>query len=164
MIKLKKGLDIPLAGSPKQEITTGNAITTVAVLGEEYVGMRPTMAVEVGDSVKKGQVLFEDKKNPGVKFTAPAAGTVKEINRGAKRVLQSVVIAVSGDAAETFNKYPAEQLATLSAEQVKQNLIDSGLWVAFRTRPFSQSPAIDSAPRAIFVNAMDTNPPAQTSA
>lgn len=158
MIKLKKGLDIPLAGSPKQEITTGNAITTVAVLGEEYVGMRPTMAVEVGDSVKKGQVLFEDKKNPGVKFTAPAAGTVKEINRGAKRVLQSVVIAVSGDAAETFNKYPAEQLATLSAEQVKQNLIDSGLWVAFRTRPFSQSPAIDSSPRAIFVNAMDTNP------
>ncbi|EHR40121.1 Na(+)-translocating NADH-quinone reductase subunit A [Alishewanella jeotgali] len=158
MIKLKKGLDIPLAGSPKQEITTGNAITTVAVLGEEYVGMRPTMAVEVGDSVKKGQVLFEDKKNPGVKFTAPAAGTVKEINRGAKRVLQSVVIAVSGDAAETFTQYPAEQLATLSAEQVKQNLVDSGLWVAFRTRPFSQSPAIDSTPRAIFVNAMDTNP------
>lgn len=158
MIKLKKGLDIPLAGSPKQEITTGNAITTVAVLGEEYVGMRPTMAVEVGDTVKKGQVLFEDKKNPGVKFTAPIAGTVKEINRGAKRVLQSVVIAASGDAAERFAQYPAEQLATLTVEQVKQNLVDSGLWVAFRTRPFSQSPAIDSTPKAIFVNAMDTNP------
>lgn len=158
MIKLKKGLDIPLAGSPKQEITTGNAITTVAVLGEEYVGMRPTMAVEVGDSVKKGQVLFEDKKNPGVKFTAPAAGTIKEINRGAKRVLQSVVIAVSGDAAESYQQYPAAELASLSAEQVRQNLIDSGLWVAFRTRPFSQAPAIDSTPRAIFVNTMDTNP------
>ncbi|WP_423185591.1 Na(+)-translocating NADH-quinone reductase subunit A [Alishewanella sp. d11] len=158
MIKLKKGLDIPLAGSPKQEITTGNAITTVAVLGEEYVGMRPTMAVEVGDSVKKGQVLFEDKKNPGVKFTAPIAGTVKEINRGAKRVLQSVVIAASGDAAERFAQYPAEQLATLTPEQVKQNLNDAGLWIAFRTRPFSQSPALDSTPKAIFVNAMDTNP------
>ena len=158
MIKLKKGLDIPLAGSPKQEITTGNAITTVAVLGEEYVGMRPTMAVEVGDTVKKGQVLFEDKKNPGVKFTAPIAGTVKEINRGAKRVLQSVVIAASGDAAERFTQYPATELATLTVEQVKQNLVDSGLWVAFRTRPFSQSPAIDSTPKAIFVNAMDTNP------
>jgi len=158
MIKLKKGLDIPLAGSPKQEITTGNAITTVAVLGEEYVGMRPTMAVEVGDTVKKGQVLFEDKKNPGVKFTAPVAGTIKEINRGAKRVLQSVVIAASGDAAERFTQYPATELATLTVEQVKQNLVDSGLWVAFRTRPFSQSPAIDSTPKAIFVNAMDTNP------
>ncbi|MCB5225480.1 Na(+)-translocating NADH-quinone reductase subunit A [Alishewanella sp. 16-MA] len=158
MIKLKKGLDIPLAGSPKQEISAGNAITTVAVLGEEYVGMRPTMAVEVGDTVKKGQVLFEDKKNPGVKFTAPIAGTVKEINRGAKRVLQSVVIAASGDAAEQFTSYSVEQLASLSVEQVKQNLIDSGLWVALRTRPFSRSPAIDSTPRAIFVNAMDTNP------
>ncbi|MEH8016097.1 Na(+)-translocating NADH-quinone reductase subunit A [Rheinheimera muenzenbergensis] len=158
MIKLKKGLDIPLAGSPKQEISTGNTISTVAVLGEEFNGMRPTMAVEVGDTVKKGQVLFEDKKNPGVKFTAPVAGTVKEINRGAKRVLQSVVIAASGDDAVQFAKYPANELAGISREQVVQNLVDSGLWVALRTRPFSQTPAIDSVPRAIFVNAMDTNP------
>ena len=158
MIKLKKGLDIPLAGSPKQEISTGNAITTVAVLGEEYIGMRPTMAVEVGDTVKKGQVLFEDKKTPGVKFTAPLAGTVTEINRGAKRVLQSVVIEAAGNDAVQFAKYSADQLATLNREQVVQNLVDSGLWVAFRTRPFSQTPAIDSTPRAIFVNAMDTNP------
>jgi len=158
MIKLKKGLDIPLAGSPKQEISTGNAITTVAVLGEEYIGMRPTMAVEVGDTVKKGQVLFEDKKTPGVKFTAPLAGTVTEINRGTKRVLQSVVIEASGNDAVQFAKYTADQLATLNREQVVQNLVDSWLWVAFRTRPFSQTPAIDSTPRAIFVNAMDTNP------
>lgn len=158
MIKLKKGLDIPLAGSPKQEISTGNIIKTVAVLGEEYVGMRPTMSVEVGDTVKKGQVLFEDKKNPGVKFTAPLAGTIKEINRGAKRVLQSVVIAAEGNAAETFDSYPANQLAALNVEQVKQNLVNSGLWVALRTRPYSQSPALDSSPRAIFVTAMDTNP------
>lgn len=158
MIKLKKGLDIPLAGSPKQEISAGNTIKTVAVLGEEYIGMRPTMSVEVGDTVKKGQVLFEDKKNPGVKFTAPLAGTVTEINRGAKRVLQSVVIAAAGNDAVEFAKYSADQLAGLSREQVVQNLVDSGLWVAFRTRPFSQTPAIESTPRAIFVNAMDTNP------
>jgi Na+-transporting NADH:ubiquinone oxidoreductase subunit A len=158
MIKLKKGLDIPLAGSPKQEISTGNAINTVAVLGEEYIGMRPTMSVEVGDTVKKGQVLFEDKKTPGVKFTAPLAGTVKEINRGAKRVLQSVVIAAAGNDAVQFAKYSENQLAGLSRDLVVQNLVESGLWVALRTRPFSQTPAIDSTPRAIFVNAMDTNP------
>jgi Na+-transporting NADH:ubiquinone oxidoreductase subunit A len=158
MIKLKKGLDIPLAGSPKQEISAGNAINTVAILGEEFIGMRPTMSVEVGDKVKKGQVLFEDKKNPGVKFTAPLAGTIKEINRGAKRVLQSVVIQVDGSESEQFAKYSADQLAGLSREQVVQNLVDSGLWVALRTRPYSQTPAIDSVPRAIFVNAMDTNP------
>ncbi|MGF1788900.1 NADH:ubiquinone reductase (Na(+)-transporting) subunit A, partial [Photobacterium swingsii] len=88
MITIKKGLDIPISGTPTQAINDGNAITRVALLGEEYVGMRPTMHTRVGDVVKKGQVLFEDKKNPGVKFTAPAAGKVTEINRGAKRVLQ----------------------------------------------------------------------------
>lgn len=158
MIKLKKGLDIPIAGSPKQEISTGNTIKTVAVLGEEYIGMRPTMLVEVGDSVKKGQALFEDKKNPGVKFTAPLAGTVKEINRGARRVLQSVVIEATGNEAEQFARYSGEELSSLTSAQIKENLIASGLWVAFRTRPFSQIPAIDSTPRAIFVTAIDTNP------
>ncbi len=158
MIKIKKGLDIPLAGSPKQEIHDGPSIKHVAVLGEEYVGMRPTMLVEVGDRVKKGQALFEDKKNPGVLFTAAVAGTVKEINRGAKRVLQSVVIEADGDDAISFDQYDAAQLANLTAEQVRKNLQQSGLWAALRTRPFSAVPAVDSEARAIFVTAMDTNP------
>ncbi|WP_337879124.1 Na(+)-translocating NADH-quinone reductase subunit A [Rheinheimera sp.] len=158
MIKIKKGLDIPLAGSPKQEIHDGPSIKHVAVLGEEYVGMRPTMLVEVGDRVKKGQALFEDKKNPGVLFTAAVAGTVKEINRGAKRVLQSVVIEADGDDAISFDQYDAAQLASLTGEQVRKNLQQSGLWAAFRTRPFSAIPAVDSDARAIFVTAMDTNP------
>ncbi len=97
MIKIKKGLDIPLSGSPKQVIHDGPAVKSVAVLGEEYVGMRPTMLVEVGDKVKKGQGLFEDKKNPGVKFTAVDLRYCQtHINRGAKRVLQSVVIEADG--------------------------------------------------------------------
>lgn len=158
MIKLKKGLDIPLSGSPKQEITDGPAVKRVAVLGEEFNGMRPTMLVEVGDKVKKGQGLFEDKKTPGVVFTAPAAGTVVEINRGAKRVLQSVVIEMEGNDAVQFEKYSADQLSSLTSEQVRKNLVDSGLWVSLRTRPFSQTPEIDSTPKAIFITAMDTHP------
>ncbi len=159
MIKIKKGLDIPLSGSPKQVIHDGPAVESVAVLGEEYVGMRPTMLVEVGDKVKKGQGLFEDKKNPGVKFTASIAGTVKLINRGAKRVLQSVVIEADGsNDSVQFTAFGADKLAALDSAVVKQQLLDSGLWTAFRTRPFSQIPAIDSAPRAIFVTAIDTNP------
>ena len=47
---------------------------------------------------------------------------------------------------------------TLSSEQVKQNLIESGLWTALRTRPFSKVPSIESEASSIFVNAMDTNP------
>ncbi|WP_101494644.1 Na(+)-translocating NADH-quinone reductase subunit A [Salinivibrio sharmensis] len=158
MITIKKGLDIPIAGTPAQVINDGPAVKKVALLGEEYVGMRPTMHVRVGDVVKKGQGLFEDKKNPGVVFTAPAAGKVVEVNRGAKRVLQSVVIEVDGNEQVTFNKYEASQLASIERQAVVDQLVESGMWTALRTRPFSRSPAIDALPEAIFVNAMDTNP------
>ncbi|QIM69700.1 Na(+)-translocating NADH-quinone reductase subunit A [Basfia succiniciproducens] len=158
MITIKKGLDLPINGKPEQVIRDGNAVTEVALLGEEYVGMRPSMKIHEGDTVKKGQILFEDKKNPGVVFTAPASGTVTAINRGAKRVLQSVVIRVEGNDQETFAKYSPAELVSLSSEQVRQNLQTSGLWTALRTRPLSKIPAVDAVPSSIFVNAMDTNP------
>ncbi len=158
MITIKKGLDLPIAGGPSQVISDGKAINKVALLGEEYVGMRPTMHVRVGDDVKKGQVLFVDKKNEGVKFTAPASGKVIEVNRGAKRVLQSVVIEVSGDEQVTFESYKADQLASLDRDVIKTQLVDSGAWTALRTRPFSKVPSIQSSTKAIFVTAMDTNP------
>ncbi|MDC0609928.1 Na(+)-translocating NADH-quinone reductase subunit A [Vibrio sp.] len=158
MITIKKGLDLPIAGAPAQVINDGKSITKVALLGEEYVGMRPTMYVREGDEVKKGQVLFEDKKNLGVKFTAPASGKVIEINRGAKRVLQSVVIEVAGDESVAFDKFAASELASLASDKVRSQLVDSGMWTAFRTRPFSKVPAIDSTTKAIFVTAIDTNP------
>ncbi len=158
MITIKKGLDLPIAGTPTQVINDGKSIKKVALLGEEYVGMRPTMHVRVGDEVKKAQILFEDKKNPGVKFTSPANGKVIEINRGAKRVLQSVVIEVSGEEQVTFDKFEANQLASLDRDAVKTQLVESGLWTALRTRPFSKVPAIDASTQAIFVTAIDTNP------
>ena len=158
MITIKKGLDLPIAGKPEQVIRDGNTVTEVALLGEEYVGMRPSMKVREGDVVKKGQVLFEDKKNPGVVFTAPASGTITAIHRGEKRVLQSVVIRVEGDESVSFTKYVVNELSSLTSEQVRKNLQESGLWTAFRTRPFSKVPAVDSVPSSIFVNAMDTNP------
>ena len=158
MITIKKGLDVPVKGAPQQVIHDGPSIKTVATLGEEFVGMRPTMFVKVGDRVKKGQVIFSDKKNPGVKFTAQAAGVVKEINRGEKRVLQSVVVEVDGYDQETFTSYSASELGSLSRENVVNNLVESGLWAALRTRPYSKIPAIDSTASAIFVSAMDTNP------
>ena len=158
MITIKKGLDVPVVGAPQQVIHDGPSIKTVATLGEEFVGMRPTMFVKVGESVKKGQALFEDKKNPGVKFTAQAAGVVKEINRGEKRVLQSVVIEVDGNEQETFTHYSDKELNAIARADVVTNLVNSGLWTALRTRPFSKVPAIESSPMAIFVSAMDTNP------
>lgn len=158
MIKIKKGLNLPIAGEPAQVIDDGPKIQHVALLGEEYVGMRPSMLVKEGEHVKKGQVLFEDKKNPGVLFTSPACGKIVAIHRGERRVLQSVVIEIDGDDQETFTSYKSDELASLSREQVEQNLVQSGLWTSLRTRPFSRSPELGSSPAAIFVTAMDTNP------
>lgn len=158
MIKIKKGLNLPIEGAPAPVIEQGPAIGRVAILGGDYVGMRPSMVVQEGDQVKKGQVLFEDKKNPGVLFTAPAAGQVIAINRGEKRVLESVVIAVDGDEQVTFPHYDAAELADLTRAQVESNLVASGLWTALRTRPFSHAPKLGSDTAAIFVSVMDTQP------
>ncbi len=155
---IKKGLDLPITGGPKQNISDGNSVKSVALLGGDYVGLKPKMMVVEGDKVKLGQVLFSDKQNPGVNFTSPGTGVVKAINRGDKRVLLSVVIDLNGDQQETFAKYGEAELVDLSADQVKENLLTSGLWTAFLTRPYGKVPAADSTPSSIFVTAIDTRP------
>lgn len=158
MIKIKQGLDLPIAGAPEQTVSAAVEVKSVAVIGFDYPGMKPTMRVKVGDRVKLGQVIFSDKKTEGVDFTAPAAGVIKEINRGDRRVLQSVVVEIDGDEAEQFTAYDASQLSSLTAEQVQDNLVKSGAWTALRTRPFSKVPQPGSKPASVFVTAIDTNP------
>ena len=158
LIKIRKGLTLPIAGEPKQVLDHAARISRVAVLGPDYRGMRPTMAVKVGDQVKRGQVLFSDKKTPGVQFTASGSGSVVEINRGAKRALISVVIELSGDdqvELESFTRQPADQL---TREQVIQLLVESGMWTSLRTRPYGKVPSPEQVPHSIFVTAIDTAP------
>ena len=124
MIKIRRGLYLPITGDPEQVISEAPHARSVAVIGPDYHGMKPTMAVQVGDKVKLGQVLFTDKKTEGVSYTAPASGTVAAINRGARRVLQSVVIDVEGDEAESFAKYSADEIPNLSSEKIIENLED----------------------------------------
>ncbi len=156
--RIKKGLDLPLRGKPDSRIELAADINSVAVLGADYIGLKPTMLVKEGDSVKIGQPLFEDKRNPGVYVTAPAAGTISAVHRGAKRVLLSVVIDVDGDAAESFLNAKSFDINEVSSEQIREILQKAGLWVSFKKRPYGKIPAIDAQPHSIFVNAMDTNP------
>jgi Na+-transporting NADH:ubiquinone oxidoreductase subunit A len=158
MIHISKGLNLPIAGTPSQSIAAGPLVNRVALIADDYIGMKPTMAVEVGDKVKLGQLLFTDKKTAGVRYTSPGCGTVEAINRAAKRKFQSIVIALDGDDQETFESYEDVDLTTLTSQQVRDNLINSGLWSALRTRPFSMVPAIDAVPHSIFVTAIDTRP------
>jgi Na+-transporting NADH:ubiquinone oxidoreductase subunit A len=158
MIKVRRGLDIPISGAPEQVVYDGPTVSQVALVGLDYQGMKPTMAVREGDQVKLGQLLFTDKKNASARYTAPAAGTVVAINRGERRVFQSLVIDIDGDTSETFETYAVEQLDTLDRADVIENLVKSGQWTALRTRPFSKVPAADTMASSIFVTAMDTNP------
>lgn len=158
MIRIRKGLDLPIAGAPVQVVEGARPVRFAAVLGHDYVGVRPTMAVREGDRVKRGGVLFTDKKNEGVCFTAPVAGRISSINRGAKRALLSVVIEVGEDETESFDAMNPDQIAALDRTAIVARLVDTGLWTALRTRPFSKVPARDQVPHSIFVTAMDSNP------
>ncbi|MBK6738830.1 MAG: Na(+)-translocating NADH-quinone reductase subunit A [Haliea sp.] len=156
MIKIKRGLNIPIQGAPRQTIEMAPAVRAVALVGFDYIGMKPTMAVREGERVKLGQLLFTDKKTEGVVYTAPAAGVVAAINRGAKRVLQSVVIDIDGDDAEVFQTCNSKSLPDAAA--IREQLIRSGQWTALRTRPYSKVPAPQAEAAAIFITAMDTHP------
>ncbi|MFK7794229.1 MAG: Na(+)-translocating NADH-quinone reductase subunit A [Gammaproteobacteria bacterium] len=156
--KINKGLQLPITGAPKQIIEGAPAISRVAVLGREHVGMKPTMLVKEGDRVKLGQPLFTDKKNPRVQYVAPGAGEVEVIHRGARRVFQSLVIRLEGDEEITFSSFDSEQIKKLDRDSIVEQLLSSGLWVAMRTRPYSKSPNPDNNPNSIFVTAMDTRP------
>jgi Na+-transporting NADH:ubiquinone oxidoreductase subunit A len=128
------------------------------LLGTDYVGLKPSMKVSEGDKVKLGDVLFADKQYPEIVYTAPGAGVVTAINRGERRVLNSVVIELSGNDAVKFKSYAPTKLSGLTGEQVRENLLASGLWTTLRTRPYSHAPDPASTPHSIFVTAIDTSP------
>ena len=158
MIKIKRGMTLPLAGTPAAEIDTSSNCRAVALVGPDYHGMKPTMAVQVGDSVKRGELLFTDKKCEGVRYTAPAGGRVTAINRGAKRAFQSIVIDIEDDEAAAFQRHTAEQARSLSAELIRDQLLLSGQWTALRARPFSRVADPATAPAGLFITAIDTHP------
>jgi len=157
-ITIKKGLDVPISGSPDPVIENARDVSSVALLGWDTPGLKPSMAVAEGDRVKLGQVLFKDKRNPDVPFTAPGSGIVAKVNRGERRALQSVVVELDGSDEETFPVVDAGKIDALDAGEVRRVLVESGFWNSLRSRPFGRIPQPDAKPNSIFVTAMDTNP------
>ena len=160
LVKITKGLTIPLSGQPEQVIPDLPPPNRVALLGYDYRGVKrlPTMEVSVGDRVRRGQALYRSKAYPEIVGTAPAAGVVEAVHRGHKRVIETIVIRVDGDDEETFEQFDAGQLDDLDRATVQRNLQSSGLWLALRSRPFSTFALPDRPPQALFVTAIDTNP------
>lgn len=164
---MRKGLDLPISGEPVQQIEAAPPVGRVALLAHDYQFMKPRMHVAVGDRVARGQLLFEDRKTEGVRFTAPGAGTILAVNRGERRAFQSLVIELTSGEKEgrpddgdfqSFSSYRGKAVSDLDGQQVKDLLVESGQWTALRTRPFSKVPGSAESCHSIFVTAMDTSP------
>jgi Na+-transporting NADH:ubiquinone oxidoreductase subunit A len=164
---ITKGLDLPISGEPVQTIEAAPPVVRVALLAHDYPFMKPRMRVQAGDAVRRGQVLFEDRKTEGVLFTAPGAGSVAAINRGERRAFRSIVIELSAseregaptaDDFQPFEHFSGAAPSSLDGRDVRALLVESGQWTAIRTRPFSKVPAPADACHSIFVTAVDTSP------
>ncbi len=153
---LRKGLNVPITGAPKADIEAAPKVSTYAVLGDDYIGLKPRILVAEGDVVGAGTPIMLNKDVPEAQIVSPVAGKVKAINRGARRKLISVEIEAADGAAEAVDFSNVGDVAT--AEGLTERLCAAGLWTAFRTRPYSKVPAPGTRPAAIFVTAMDSEP------
>jgi len=154
-IELKRGLDVPLGARPG--VRRRHSPSRVALLGADYPGLRPNLLVAEGDRVNSGSVLLIDRTRPEICLTAPAAGRVREIRRGARRSLDALVIDVD-NAEDESTDLPPPPTTDAGPETIRRALQRGGLWPAFRARPFERIPDADATPAQLFVTAMDTHP------
>ena len=157
-IRVRRGLDLPVQGAPRQEISDAPAIRHVGIAGRDYPGLKLGPTVDVGDRVALGDPVLRDRGDARIVCTAPAAGVVTAINRGERRVLQSLVIRVEGDAEVSFDPYRRGDLAGIGRETITSQLCEAGLWTALRARPYNHVAVPGTVPFAITVTAMDSNP------
>lgn len=157
--KIKKGFDIKVEGKPSSDVEEYAGQQLFAVYPSEFEGLKPRLKVKAGDSVKRGDVLFENKKNEKMLFRSPCSGTVQAVNLGARRFPVEILIEKS-DAEEsvTFETYTRDSVGQLSREQVTDHLLNAGLWPLIKQRPFNKIADPDTAPKAVFINAANSAP------
>ncbi|WP_373060886.1 Na(+)-translocating NADH-quinone reductase subunit A [Gemmatimonas sp.] len=157
---VSRGLDVPITGVPSQVIHAARDVSKVGLLPPDARGVRPRLMVQVGDTVRAGQPIYQDRRDERLRVTAPVAGRVEAIHRGDRRVIQSVMLDVSppdfSDAVAPFASW--SHSIGRDPAKLRALLLESGLWTALRTRPFSEVPSPDATPHALFVTAMDTQP------
>ncbi len=157
--KLKRGHNIRIAGDAEKIVESLPTPRRVAVQPFEFPGIKPRLAVEEGDAVKRGSVVFTSKQHPEMKFLSPVSGKVVEIVRGERRRLMEIVIDNDEkDDAEDFGGWSAEQIEKAGRDDVTELLLKSGLWPLIRQRPFSVTANPENQPRDIFISGMDTAP------
>jgi len=156
VIKLKKGLNIRLKGVAEKVLEQAQLPETYAIKPTDFPGLSPKICVKAGQDIKTGEALFFDKYNPEIIFTAPIGGQVVLINRGERRKILEIVIQPDANAGSVeFRK--ADPL-TLPGDEVKAEILKSGLWPFIKRRPYGIFAKPAENPKAIFVSAFDTAP------
>lgn len=155
LIKLRKGLDINLKGKPVREMLEVKPSAGYALCPDDFTGVTPKVVVKEDQMVKAGEPLFIDKNHPEVKFVSPVSGKVTMVERGARRKVLSVRVAAEGNEVVDFGK---KNVSLLKGDQVKEALLEAGLFAFFKQRPYDVVPDPEVAPRAIFVSAFDSQP------
>ncbi|WP_372947962.1 Na(+)-translocating NADH-quinone reductase subunit A [Mariniphaga sp.] len=156
VIKLRKGLDIKLKGSAETVLETLPVPATVALKPTDFPGLTPKLSVKPGYEVKAGDALFYDKYHPEVVFTAPFGGKVASVNRGERRRILEVVIETDNEAGSA--EFKKANPGSLSAHEVKEQLLKSGLWPFIKRRPYGIIASPQEKPKAIFISSFDTAP------
>lgn len=157
--RIKRGFDIGLSGSPRQDVDDRVSSRQVALYPLEFLGVKQRLIVREGDTVKCGTPLIENKRNENLKLCAPASGVVKSIILGARRFVEQIVIEVGEDReSDQFSKHTVDDIAGLDRTEVLQNLERTGYLGFIRQRPFSGIADVTASPKAIYVNGMNTAP------
>ena len=156
VVKISKGLNINLAGAPVKEMTAVKEAKLYALQPADFNGVTPKVVVKPEDTVKAGDALFVDKNCPELRFVSPVSGKVVAVNRGERRRLLSVIVEADGQNAAV--EYKAKDVPSLSAEEIKADLLQSGLFAFIRQRPYDVIASPKDAPKAIFVSAFDSKP------
>lgn len=157
--KIKKGFDVKVIGKPKTNVEEFAGQQLFAVYPSEFEGLKPRLKVKAGDSVKRGDVLFENKKNEKMLFRSPCCGTVKAVNLGARRFPVEILIEKAAEEESvTFETYTRDTVGQLSREQVADHLLNAGLWPLIKQRPFNKIADPETAPKAVFINAANSAP------
>ena len=159
-IRLKKGFTINLAGKAAPKIAETEPAETVSIKPSDFHGLYiPKVVVKEGDSVKAGTPLFHDKRLERVQFTSPVSGEVVEVRRGEKRTLLEIkILADKKSDYESFRKYTVSEIANLSADSIKSQLLQAGVWLNLIQRPFGTIADPAMTPKAIHISAFDTHP------
>ena len=156
LVKIKRGLDIPLVGEAAKNIQEAPKAEMYAIVPDDFHGVTPKILVKSGEEVKVGTPLMCDKNRPEVNFVSPVSGTVEAINRGERRKVLEIVVKSDGkfDGVD-FGKLDADKM---NAQEVKETLLKSGLFAYIKQRPYDVIANPEVAPRDIFVTAFDSAP------